>query len=505
MPINEDKTCPVTIHRGTEHRLGERPVGISPETKDRARRHGLEILVVGIAAYAFSRFGVFSDEIATWLVPVVFLTGAAAIVVAYTVWGRSSGDKGMHLRILVQCGALSAITYTTGWGFALPLVHLFAVADNVKYSGSKAVAPTVRTAIAWTLASQVLLQVGFLPSIHRPFLDTWAIALFMIMAVASVATRIRQMTVAREVAEHETRNSERRFRSLVEDSSDVVLVVREGAVTYQSPSAEHVLGYGVEDALGEQYLSFVHPDDRGGTIERVLELLESPDTTRLIQCRIRHRDGHWVPVETSVRNLNDDDLVQGFVLNLRDISERRELEAQLEHRAFHDALTGLPNRSLFRDRVEHLVARAERHGAASAILYLDLDGFKVVNDTLGHGAGDEVLVEVARRVNEAIRGSDTAARLGGDEFAVLLEDFDRDEAPARAAERILASLRKPIFAAGVEVDIDASIGIGRMECGRGRPQRGHRDVHGEVVGQGPLRDLRTEHAPGRRRTPRGRT
>jgi diguanylate cyclase (GGDEF)-like protein len=156
--------------------------------------------------------------------------------------------------------------------------------------------------------------------------------------------------------------------------------------------------------------------------------------------------------------------VQGIVLTLRDVSERTALEQQLVHQAFHDPLTRLANRALFRERVEHALRRAHRHHVAPAVLFLDLDNFKTINDSQGHAAGDAVLLAVAARLRSCLRPDDTAARLGGDEFAVLLEDTVNQDDPVVVAERIIAVLRDPIDVEGRQVQSNASVGIAISRC-----------------------------------------
>jgi diguanylate cyclase (GGDEF)-like protein len=163
-------------------------------------------------------------------------------------------------------------------------------------------------------------------------------------------------------------------------------------------------------------------------------------------------------LEAIGKNLLDDPAVGGIVVNYRDITERKALEEQLAHEALHDPLTGLANRVLFKDRVQHAVARQRRGGRPIAVLFVDLDDFKTVNDSLGHGVGDVLLVEAGRRIQGCIRPGDTTARLGGDEFAVLLEDADAPAARA-AAERIVHALDAPVHVAGREVFVTGSIGI----------------------------------------------
>ena len=176
----------------------------------------------------------------------------------------------------------------------------------------------------------------------------------------------------------------------------------------------------------------------------------------------------WVSANTHVLYGADGEVL-GFEGTLEDITERKELEEQLHHQAFHDALTGLPNRLLFSDRLGQALARAERRENLVAVLFMDLDNFKHVNDSLGHEAGDRLLVGVAERLRACLRPEDTAARLGGDEFTVLLEDVADASDAARVAGRIIEDLRVPFEVGGHEVLTAASIGIALDDRSRDRP------------------------------------
>jgi diguanylate cyclase (GGDEF)-like protein/PAS domain S-box-containing protein len=266
----------------------------------------------------------------------------------------------------------------------------------------------------------------------------------------------------RTAAERALRASEERFRSLVQNASDVISIVdADGAVRYHSESVRRVLGYDPGELVDGDPLALVHPDDRERVARFVAEAALRPGVTAAETWRVRHRDGTWLHSETVAANLLEDANVRGLVLNTRDVSDRKELEAQLVHQAFHDGLTGLANRTLFTERVEHALARSDRSDLA--VLFIDLDDFKHVNDSLGHAAGDQLLVAAARRLQGCLRPSDTAAHLGGDEFAVLLERVTDAGAAAGVAARILDTLHQPFGLNGRTIPIKASLGaaVGR--------------------------------------------
>jgi diguanylate cyclase (GGDEF)-like protein/PAS domain S-box-containing protein len=250
------------------------------------------------------------------------------------------------------------------------------------------------------------------------------------------------------------------FRSLVHNASDLITVVDDhGGIRYQSPSVSKLVGIDADMLLGTDYLRVVDPEDRSHLDAVFAGLVGSPGGTTTTEYHVRHADGSSRFVESIVSNLLDDSTVQGLVLNTRDVTDRKNLEQELAHQAFHDSLTGLSNRSVFRDRLDHALGLSIRHERSLAVLLLDLDGFKTVNDSLGHDVGDELLVAGGARIEGCARSSDTVARLGGDEFVVLLEE-DVDEPRARsAAARMLASLAAPFGVSDREVFIGASVGI----------------------------------------------
>ena len=170
-----------------------------------------------------------------------------------------------------------------------------------------------------------------------------------------------------------------------------------------------MFGYDARDLVGRPLTWWVHPDDAADFDDLVDGPLLASGGTARVECRLRNRDGSWRHAEVGVSNLLDDPGVRGVVLNARDVSERKALEEELRRQACHDSLTGLANRELFTDRVAHAISRQERHGGSAAVLFLDLDDFKIVNDTLGHAAGDELLASVGDRIQATLRTGDLAA------------------------------------------------------------------------------------------------
>jgi len=260
-------------------------------------------------------------------------------------------------------------------------------------------------------------------------------------------------------------SSRERFRSLVQNSSDVVtLVDLDTTMHYLTPSVERVLGYDPAELVGTKLTHLLHPDDVGAALAFFSEAARRAGVTMPVEWRARHRNGSWLHLETIANNLLDDPNVGHMVLNTRDISERKALEQQLSHQAFHDPLTDLANRALFRDRVEHALLARSRENAPLVVLFLDLDNFKNVNDSYGHDVGDELLIAAAKRIQSCLRPADTAARLGGDEFAILLEDSGSESA-IRVAERIIESFKAPFSLQDKKSFIQTSVGIALSELG----------------------------------------
>lgn len=275
------------------------------------------------------------------------------------------------------------------------------------------------------------------------------------------------ITLTQELAQKENH-----FRSLVQGSSDVIMIAApNGILRYVSPAAAGVYGRDAEDLVGSELASLIHPEDLGCVVHEVRRFLAAShieEPTTRIECRFRSGDGGWLNVESTVNRHHG-----GLIFNSRDVTERVRLQAQLQHNAEHDPLTDLPNRALFTRRVQQALSGRRSSDRGTAVLFIDLDGFKAVNDTIGHQAGDELLVQAARRLQESVRQSDTAARLGGDEFAALIVGDGTRDRTAREhqilelADRLRITLSQPYAIDGNDVRVAASIGVGFAEPGLG--------------------------------------
>ncbi len=285
---------------------------------------------------------------------------------------------------------------------------------------------------------------------------------FFVLAMSAVCVASwRIVEDSNQEARDELAASERRFRALIENSTDVVTVISPaGVVLYDSPSSQRVLGYSQNDRVGSNGLELVHPDDREHALAILGRVVTEGGTAHHVEMRILHRLGHYVWTDASATNLLDDPGVGAIVVNFRDITERKALEEELSHQAFHDSLTGLANRALLLDRVEHARETARnRRGARLALLYLDLDDFKTVNDGLGHEAGDLILRATAERIASVLRPGDTASRLGGDEFGVLLEQLPDPAIAYEVGARLLEAVCTPLDVHGTLIAVNASLGI----------------------------------------------
>jgi len=278
----------------------------------------------------------------------------------------------------------------------------------------------------------------------------------------------------REEIERRLGTPEARYRALVEHIPAVTYIDAVDEVSsavYMSPQVERMLGYAPEEWLVDPsfFLKLLHPGDR----ERVLA--ENERTNRSgepfdMEYRLIARDGRTIWVRDEAVLVKDGDRPLYWQGVMTDVTERKALEERLRHQALHDHLTGLPNRTLLMDRLAHALVRAEGRGTKVAVLFMDLDNFKYVNDSMSHEAGDRLLVEVAERLRDCLRAEDTVARLGGDEFAILLEDLEREQEAVAVAGQVAQALRTPILVDDREIFATTSIGLAFGTYRQDRPE-----------------------------------
>ncbi len=290
----------------------------------------------------------------------------------------------------------------------------------------------------------------------------WAKGLVLELVVGAAALLLLLSAVVVQRLGREIATSEKRYRSVTETVTDGILSIDErGRILLANSAAARIfgrpaarlVGANFEDLLPEELL-----EEPGSVLRRCLESAGSQDSTAAVRLRAIHQDGHEIPLEVSFAEEREGRR-RVFTGIVRDITLRTQEEEQIQRLAYHDALTGLPNRALFQDRLTQALSRARRRDEKIAVMFLDLDDFKIINDSFGHARGDEVLREVGGRLKSDLRGQDTAARMGGDEFIVFLPELEDVQAAALAAEKILGTIARPIGLEGKTVTVTASIGI----------------------------------------------
>ena len=389
--------------------------------------------------------------------------GAAAVVISGSLLVVPTGTKAALLGAVVSALAIFGLDRLTGsYYHETPLLFPLVVAGQVIIQGFGA-------ALVMGICGGLLMPLMSAASHGSNPTDT-VYAFIYLLGVAAIVwtfTRLQERGAAAVFA------GEAKYRDLVEHVPAVVYTAEAGAGgvwRYVSPRVEGLLGFPAESWTSDPrfWWSRVHPDDRARVLvsEGDAEILPLGQRSTT-EYRLIGRDGEirWVSDEAVVVRRDDGSrtLRSGF---LTDITDRKALEQQLQHQAFHDPLTGLANRALLADRVEHALSRADRRRNSLALLYLDLDDFKTINDGMGHAAGDSLLVAVAQAIRTCLRPMDTAARLGGDEFAVLIEDLPNADAALVVADRIQAAVGRPFEIRGREVPTSVSIGIARPSSRR---------------------------------------
>jgi diguanylate cyclase (GGDEF)-like protein/PAS domain S-box-containing protein len=450
----------------------EPPVRVSTTARRRLNPTKLAYLIapLGFAViFLLMRYG-YVARVHWWVWLIVLTTIVVVNLQMDRVYRARPNWFTLNLRVACQVLGVTIAIYLTGWGPVLWVTYIFIALENLARVGSRVWKSTVICSIMGMVIGQLALTEGWLPSeLSRSesasLTVMGAFVLFFVIRMASAIVEQNETALAqKEEAESTLRLSEDRFRSLIQNSSDVTMILGDkGVFRYVSPAIKDLLQYEPDELVGRLATDFVQRED----LDTVLQMLGSDDFqeesgTATLEFRMLRRDGTCRDVEAVVSNQTDRPSVAGYVSNIRDVTERKKFEALLAFRALHDPLTGLANRQLILDRAQQMLVRARRSGVPVAALFIDLDNFKDSNDSLGHGAGDKLLQMVAGRLLGILRSGDTVGRLGGDEFVILAEGVSFARGPEMIADRVHEVLKPAFHLPGVDnmsITVSASIGI----------------------------------------------
>ncbi len=397
-----------------------------------------------------------------WLIPAILVGGQMLTTTAGFWWDGSPDSRvRLHARIGSQVVLVTAVIYATGWGPALALGLVLVGQEALVITGST----SQRVVLGWSLAclavGEALIALGWAPSlIGAP--EVHGLAVLTAIGIAFSSRSLHTSLIEKEdtAAQH---------RAVVENAAEGILTVElDGTIRSFNAAAEAMFGWTATEIVGQPAIKILPSAFHDPLRELLVECATKGNASALnndVEITGLRCDGTEFPmmVSTSAIAIGSKSVISVIV---RDLSDQKRYEAQLAHQALHDPLTGLPNRLMLSDRLEQALAGVRRHDRMSAVLYVDLDRFKAVNDTLGHAIGDQVLIEAAGRIQRSVRETDTVARLGGDEFVVLCEHIDGLHHAADFAKRIIAALEVPFRLGDDEPHISASVGIAFSGDGR---------------------------------------
>lgn len=465
----------------TEALAGEAPTARSQVVRRLRRDAPFGIAAVVVSAgliWGIGRLG-WATRQPLWLVAVA-VVGAAVISFAVDVWQKGCPAWKLHARIGAKTAVVAFCIYLTGWGPMLAIGLYYTIGDTLTNFGGEAGLWSIAWALGAVAAGTVGIAFGAVPSeVHPPMV--YGLAILAAAGLVAMGLSMRTAAIRKEEVQRALEAEQTRFAALVQHSSDLIVVVDEnGLVTYASPSARVIdagphRGAGL--VVGKTVAEAVHPEDLEASLDAFATMLASDGGSASGQMRVRYTDGQWHWMEYIATNQLNTPGIFGVVVNGRDITDRKERELDLVQQATHDPLTGVANRTHLREHLEQAVLRLCRSPGSLAVLYLDLDHFKEVNDVHGHDAGDRLLLTVVDRLRRCVRPEDLLARIGGDEFCIVLEvagGGDREmaltERAAAVSRRIIELCRQPIeLGDGAVVVVSASVGIVVGEPGQ-RPE-----------------------------------
>lgn len=412
---------------------------------------------------ALSYFDLFTG-ISVPIVVALIVATAAMSNVGYYLWPTGSRSHSLARTIVVGGGSTACI-YATGWGPVLVLGHLAGAVVNATISGARACWTALVLLPFMVLSGQLAIQWDLAPTfVDAP--EVHGLAFLTLTATMFTIFFVGQSTANIEAKEIGIRDSQERFRAIVQNASDILTVLGpDGDIAYASPACSPMLGITDSEIVGARFMDLVHLEDRDAVLKLFTDAEQAKGQTVTGYLRMSHAQGDWRWLEAVGTRQFDTKGAGGMVFSLRDVTEHKHLEKELIRLAFNDDLTGLPNRAWLMERLDQAVHRSRRQGTSTAVLFVDLDGFKGLNDSHGHEAGDAVLIEVAERLRLCVRQEDTVARLGGDEFLVLIEDLSYPEHSRVVAQRIIEAHSTPFSVCGTQVHITASVGISGSQVG----------------------------------------
>ena len=427
--------------------------------------HPVNLLIVPVIALELvgRYYGFVADE------PVWVIAGALVlaqlVTMSFSMAFRPGSDRAKPLlHVALEIAVIALAIYITGWGALLGVGFVFASVGHMNADGARIGRWAVVFAGVAIALGEMTYALGWLTTL-QPEPQGHGLAVLEFAGIACVIFIMALSQREKEVVYTSLSRSEERLRALVEHASDAIVVIEiDGTVLYASPAIEELLGYSPSE-LQKFDRNLVHDDYQDTGLDQLGDIVRRPGAVVWIEIPMQHANGDYRWFEIGVTNRLDDPAVGGLVCNVRDITERRSAQEQLTFQAHHDALTRLPNRWLFLERLE----QAQRAALADpqrfvGVLFLDVDRFKLVNDSLGHEVGDRMLIALSERLESCLKPRDIVARFGGDEFTILLDELPDPDVALLVADRVVEVMREPLTIDGHEMFASASVGIA---CSRG--------------------------------------